>query len=616
MGFSFFAQARAFFDRRGDDPRVADLRRRLAASLSQCRLAGTLELYGELLDLAEALFWEEGATEEELERLQALHREHEHLIVLAGEERRHRFVVVIPVADRPRQLEACLQSLLALCRAFEYGGVRQGRYPAVRVVVADDSGDSASIRRHADLAARFGQQGLEVIHFHPHAQRRLLDELPEDPRLEPALGALPLADLGRKGASRMRNLVYLHLARMAVAEPRSLFLFVDSDESFEVLHCDASGARRWMAVNYFHHLDRIFSLHRPVVVTGKVVGDPPVAPAVMAGNLLEDLLAFLQRVGEGAADDPCGFHDVSPGAEGAAYHDMADLFGFRQASRPHSFPCPLRGAHDQLEVLREFARRLDRFFDGEHPTRLTCYRHRPVMESLQPARTVYTGNYAVSAEGLLHFIPFADLGLRMAGPVLGRLLRTQEGDGFLSANLPLMHKRTLEERGASEFRPGVERRRGKVDLAGEIERQFHGDLMLFSVERLTDLGYPEKVPGEPRVREVVEAVFEELARRYGERRREVVGRLAAIRRCLEDPDRWWHGHAGAGVAVEEIRRFLDNMDDNFGRGASPPVPCAESPWVERIVAAIRRHPEACAGWRTALHRLGRSAGEGRAGAGR
>ena len=99
---------------------------------------------------------------------------------------------------------------------------------------------------------------------------------------------------------------------------------------------------------------------------------------------------------------------------------------------------------------------------------MTPYRHVDVQASLTPARTVYTGNYVLSPGALKYFIPFAGLQLRMAGPVLGRLIQTSSGEAFVSANLPLLHRRTVEEKGGAEFRPGVNRSTPLVDLSGEF----------------------------------------------------------------------------------------------------------------------------------------------------
>lgn len=96
-------------------------------------------------------------------------------------------------------------------------------------------------------------------------------------------------------------------------------------------------------------------------------------------------------------------------------------------------------------------------------------------------------------QALNWFIPYAPLRLRMSGPTMGRLLQAELGPRFVSANLPMLHKRTLETTGQSEFRPGVEDDSAVIDLCGEFERQFHGDVMLFSMQQLTAQGYPGKV---------------------------------------------------------------------------------------------------------------------------
>ena len=101
MCFPFFGELKRFLDRHPRLPQAAALREGFAAALAACDLEKILELYGEVLELAERLLWQEGAGEEALEASQALFREYEQLLAQRGEDERHRFVVVIPVADRP-----------------------------------------------------------------------------------------------------------------------------------------------------------------------------------------------------------------------------------------------------------------------------------------------------------------------------------------------------------------------------------------------------------------------------------------------------------------------------------------------------------------------------------
>ena len=608
MCFLFFGELKRFLDGHPRLPQAAALREGFAAALAACDLENMLQLYGEVLELAERLLWQEGAGEEALEASQALFREYEQLLAQRGEDERHRFVVVIPVADRPRQLRDCLESLLVLCEAYGYGGMVAERYRAVKVVIADDSADSTAIEAHSGLAREFTERGLETLHFHQQAQLKALEGLPAREReaLEPVLGTVQLGQFAHKGPSRMRNITYLLLRCMAEEDDRLLFLFLDSDQEFRVLQCAEKGNRELLAVNYFHHLDRIFSSGGITLLTGKVVGDPPVAPAVMAGNFLEDVIAFLHELRGGQAHAACRFHGEATGADqDAAYHDMADLFGFAPAAQPHRYHCRLRGSHDQLAVLDDFARRLDRFFDGEHPTRVTCHEFTPVGESVAPARTVYTGNYVLNAQGLRYFIPFADLRLRMAGPVLGRIARADLGDGFVSANLPLLHKRTLEELGESEFRPGVERQEGRVDLSREFERQFFGDVMLFSVEQLTAQGYPRQLPPREVIRSTVQATSERLRRQYEEKQQQIRKRMEILDGLLGDRRAWWNLEPAAGTSLEAFRRFLDNMQRNFGASSRCYALVDDARhWntrLESIVNAIGDYPEVRQQWERALH---------------
>ncbi len=70
----------------------------------------------------------------------------------------------------------------------------------------------------------------------------------------------------------------------------------------------------------------------------------------------------------------------------------------------------------------------------------------------------------------------------MAGLVFGRIIKAKLAAGFVSANLLMLHKRRVDDLGQSEYRSGVEHESEKVGLSDEFERQFYGDVMLFSME--------------------------------------------------------------------------------------------------------------------------------------
>lgn len=526
----------------------------------------------------------------------------------------HDFVIVIPVADRPLQLNRCLSSLQELLRRYPYAG-------ALSVLLVDDSREPDNILRHRALAEQATRDGLTVQHLDPAAQRALIAALPADLQAGIAgiVGALRSDSFHHKGASITRNLAYLWLRQLPETGRRCLFWALDSDQEFQISQVTAEGETEAYAIDYLHDLDRIFSETTALIVTGKVVGDPPVSPAVMAGTLIDDLLAFFTRMAGLKPNADCTFHDHSagPGQE-AAYHDMADLFGFKPDGVAVHYRCPIRAPHDHAACLAGFVNRLKRFFDGEHPTRRSHYQAGPLMASLKPARTVYTGNYVFTAEALDWFVPFAALRLRMAGPTLGRIAQAALGERFVSANLPMLHRRTLEELDHSECRPGVTHAQAQTDLSDEFVRQYFGDVMLFSVERLTGQGYPEVMPTHEQLSATVEAVEAELRARYRDRMlrtdAQIERLVALINEPLghalgeeEVPQPWWRAHPDFAETRSALAPFIADLRFNFGRDA-PAWRLIETQAKARksaIQTALAGYPEERATWQCALASLRR-----------
>jgi hypothetical protein len=526
-------------------------------------VAGLLPFYDQLVPVIESAMWEAALDPVPVAACHALFAEMEGHIAASGNDARHKLVVVVPVADRPQHLHACLKSLTGAARAFHFNADK------LALLVADDSRADGHVAENKAIVAGISRLGFEATYFGIEEQLAELERLAPDERqgLQNILGNVDPGAFYHKGASIMRNITCLMLNRMAQFDSDLLFLFVDSDQEF---HANTDVAREVFTTNYFYHIDRIFrptSMEPQVeVLTGKVVGDPPVSPAVMAGTLLEDMLALLTEMADLEAAGACAFHRDSVSHDNAAYHDMAKLFGFGQSGEACRYQCPLPLPHDNVACLTGFARRLNRFFDGEHPTRLTPYQHADVQASVVPARTVYTGNYVLSPAALRYFIPFASLQLRMAGPVLGRLVQASSGAAFVSANLPLLHRRTVEESGSSEFRPGVDRSTPLVELAGEFERQYFGDVMLFTVIDLVAQGYPEKLPALDEIRARVVSTEIRIRAQYAETRESVLTRLDELDVFISAPEYWWNkpNHAEIRALFEQ---FAASMHTNFGQDA-------------------------------------------------
>lgn len=515
----------------------------------------------------EAALWDGGFHDNLLASYQSAWRQLEALIESQGDDTRHHFVVVVPVADSPIHLKACLASLLELCRAYGYGGRDEaGRWRKVSVLLADDSSEAAAMAQHREIAREFDAVGLSTQYFGLAEQLALMDRL-DGIDLSGIVGVHARDNFGHKGQAMMRNIAYLKCAELTRAMPneRLLFYTIDADQEFKVKVATPEGGREVCAVNFLYHLDAIFSQSDVQVLTGKVVGDPPVSPAVMAGNFLEDVIGFLREM---AAVEP-GRAYVQPGVAGggdAAYHDMADLFGFKHAAEVYRYRCPLPDEPDNAACFADFASRLNRFFHGEHPTRITWFEYAAAKSSVQPARTVYTGNYVFRPEALNWFIPYAPLRLRMSGPTMGRLLQAEMGARFVSANLPMLHVRTLEATGQSEFRPGVVDTDAsrRIDLCGEFERQFHGDVMLFSMQRLTALGYPGGSLDEAVVNQTLSVMQGEMREKYRAKQHAILERLAQLRSLLDDPAHWWNQTTQLVDARADLGFFVGNIERNFG----------------------------------------------------
>lgn len=537
-----------------------------------------LVYYEQLFSVLESKLWETGLNRDLLACYQALMAELDQQLQYFEVDCRHHFIVVVPVADRPRQLKSCLQSLLQLCDAFPYGKKADGTVGGISVLIADDSREPTNIREHQLLAKRVNAKGLPTYYFGQEQQLQTLNRLSAAERqaLREVLGDLDPARFYHKGASIMRNITYLKLAEIERQYVKPLFFFIDSDQEFRVNIQTEKGDDAIYALNYFFNLDRVFSRTKAAVLTGKVVGDPPVSPSVMASNFLGDVAAFLLEMARYEGEQECRFHErtsLKPG--GAVYHDMADLFGFQPVAASFQYRCTLEGKHDHQHCFQDFCRRLKQFFDGVHPTRKTYFEYSDVLSGVVPARTVYTGNYVFNRLGLTYFIPFPTLKLRMAGPTLGRVLAADLGNRFLSVNLPMLHKRTVDDTGKSEFRSGIVHEQQLVDLSGELERQYYGDVMLFSVEELTKKGYPQQRLTKQEISQVLQHTESRLRKNYEEKHLQIQVKLNHLSELLRNESNWWAGSKDMQPAMDEVSAFITNIKYNFDAGARG-VACIQS----------------------------------------
>lgn len=504
---------------------------------------------------------------------QALFREQEALIQLRGNDDRHHFILGIPIADRPPHLRACLESILQLCRLFNYGGNTDGAWEKIEVVVAEDSRFESNIRRDIELVEEYRQKGLQVHHFGLDEQYELLHALPADTRerLGRLLTTQTRDKFYLKGQAANRNLAYLKFLQLSKDKAHTLYYLIDSDQRLCVNRQTEAGDEAVYALNYFHAVDRIFRSSDTRMLTGKMVGDPPVSPSVMAANFLNDVSAFFARMSQLAKTQPCQFHGALQKPGDAAYHDLAGLFGYEHKQAAFDYACRLEGSHDHAACLRDFTSRLNAFFFGEHLTRRTWFDYGKGYSQLSPARTIYPGNYIVNYAGLKYVIPFGHLRLRMSGPTAGRLIAAEIGPRFASFNMPNLHLRTTEAGLEDDFRPGVEvgqeNEQQRIDLSNEFERQFFGDLMLFSTEELVKRADVNR----PFPRGTVEAVLDqkeaEMLALYRQKHEAIVQRNRQLNEQVFKAGQWWLHAPELEAALAQVRAFIDNIERNFGEHA-------------------------------------------------
>ncbi|MDA8240325.1 MAG: hypothetical protein M0Z67_08145 [Nitrospiraceae bacterium] len=560
-----------FFSQYRDNPSAAGLAGEFRSSLvpafeeqSPRSFQLARNLYEQALSVVEKDAADKEFEEAVLELQRGLYRELEDLLS-SGSERRHHFVIVVPVADRPLMLRNFLGSLIEQCRTFGYGG--DGVSQKVTAFVIDDSKDPSNISRIKAISVETTAAGLPVHYVGQAEQSGILKKVPADIRkkLSGLIGGFQGAVPGHKGASVTRNIAYLYLrCRMAAFPENTLLWFIDSDEEFRVKVKSGGEIKDIPFVNYFYWLDRIFASSNLEVLTGKVVGDPPVTPSVMINTFFEDILSFMLSVSAAEPEGPCIFHtERSSVSFSAEYHDMTGLFGYRKADAPKRYHCSLAGWHTVRDCFDDFSGRATGFFSGLHPTRTQFYVHDREFLKTEQARTVYTGNYVIRRSGFRHFIPFAGLGLRMAGPTLGRILRKRLGQRFVSINLPLLHKRTLPEKFTDEFRSGIQKEGESVDLSGEFVRQFWGDIMLFSVEDLTGKGYPGRFE-ETEIAAAVRKTQERIWELYERHQAEAGGKITEIKKLLEDPGQWWNLRPETQGSVRNLLGFCAVAERNFG----------------------------------------------------
>jgi hypothetical protein len=157
----------------------------------------------------------------------------------------------------------------------------------------------------------------------------------------------------------------------------------------------------------------------------------------------------------------------------------------------------------------------------------------------------------------------------MSGHTAGRLIAAEIAGRFASFNMPNLHRRTTEAGLDDDFRPGVELdgEQQAVDLSNEFERQFFGDLMLFTTEDLVK----QADVTQPFPQDAIEAVIArketELLALYQQKHEAIVARNRQLNNLVFNAGHWWLRSPELALALRQVQAFSGNIERNFGENA-------------------------------------------------
>ena len=133
--------------------------------------------------------------------------------------------------------------------------------------------------------------------------------------------------------------------------------------------------------------------------------------------------------------------------------------------------------------------------------------------------------------------------------------------------------------------------------------------MLFTMEKLTAMGYPQQSLAREFVAQELEATHASLQQQYREKRQFIVEKLNLLQALVRQPENWWNRSAAYAEALAGFHAFMDNIALNFGDRALDALnsPANNARRHAEIVAAILHYEEDARAWAAALDRLGQRA---------
>ena len=128
--------------------------------------------------------------------------------------------------------------------------------------------------------------------------------------------------------------------------------------------------------------------------------------------------------------------------------------------------------------------------------------------------------------------------------------------------------------------------------------------MLFSVDELTKLGYPDKEIGLKQITGIVNKTSDNLHKLYMKQQFETHEKMLKLKNYLTDTSFWWNTASSMDEALRKFQLFCSTVERNFGPDSQVMKNLSEqiksSIYSEKIIQAIRSFHEDEIYWKEAL----------------
>lgn len=402
------------------------------------------------------------------------------------------YYLTVHVADRPDSLSALLESFRTQVKL--YPGDRK-----ITLMVFDDSKNQTAIReRIMPLISRNTEDVLSIEYWDSERQYIFLKQHYTQEQLtsyKSFIGEVPSeARLWFRRSIRMHNIIRLILQKQIDSDRKNIICGqLDSDLLFGMIQLSPEG--QWkIATNSFDFFSGVESyFEKPDIqcISSMYVMDPPYCFTYMCRTVLVDMIHFFSHLKRNAylPHEQYVMDEIKKKDLFFSQYNFSDF----QCNKISKYSCKVT-AHKAAEkkkflfrsysgntrveeILREYATHIHYFIFGHHPTRPILSRD----ENLFWDMVQFVPGYSFYRPRCLpYLLPFADIEMRMHGPIYGFFLTLlPDASTFKCVNLPMIHKRVVwsTDRQQQGYRTGIEFLGEKIEIKTLSQMQIRGEVI-------------------------------------------------------------------------------------------------------------------------------------------